>query len=204
MAALRPDWFPDWTGEPSIILASGPSAVLEPIPAGVRIIAANNSWKLAPWADALYASDAEWWQSGTGDAFEGLKVSRSDHPGVRKVELRRTRNAWCDDIIMDPGVIGAGGSSAFQAMNLALQFGSRRIALAGCDCRLDLGVHWHGPHVNGLRDPYPGTAEIWRKRFDAVAPQLEALGAEVVNCSPISALAAYPKATLAETLALWT
>lgn len=204
MTPPSPEWFPDWTGRPCIIIASGPSAVLEPIPQGVRTIAVNNSWQLAPWADVLYASDAEWWQNGSWEEFGGLKVSRSGYPGVRKVSLRKAGHGWCNDLIMEPGVIGAGGSSAFQALNLALQFGSRKLAMVGCDCRLDLGVHWHGSHVNGLKDPYPSTAAIWRRLFDAAAPQFAALGAEVVNCSPVSALTAYPKTGLAETLERWS
>lgn len=108
---------------------------------------------------------------------------------------------WCNRILTDHvGEIGAGGSSCFQALNLAIQFGARRIALVGCDARIDLGKHWHADHAGELRNPHQTTADLWVKSFDDAADELEALGVEVTNCSPVSALTKFPKGTLIEWL----
>ena len=50
---------PEWTGETAFLLGGGPS--LKGFNAeclrGRRVIAINNSWELAPWADVLYFCD---------------------------------------------------------------------------------------------------------------------------------------------------
>jgi hypothetical protein len=83
-----------------------------------------------------------------------------------------------------------GGTSAFQALNLAVQFGASRILLAGVDF---VGDHFHGPHPPALRNPSQAQFTKWRMAFDAAAPTLTAWGVEVLNLSPISALTAYPR-----------
>lgn len=98
------------------------------------------------------------------------------------------------------GVLGAGGNSGFQALNLTVQTGAARIALVGFDMHLAGGVHWHGRHSGGLNNPIPSTVAGWRAGLDAAAPKLAALGVEVVNCSDQSALQAYRRQSLEEFL----
>jgi hypothetical protein len=99
------------------------------------------------------------------------------------------------------GEIGWGGNGGFHSCNLVCQFGPpRRIILVGFDMRTDKGIHWHGRHGNGLSNPIETTAAKWARILDDVAPEFEALGVEVVNTSPISALRAYPKMSLEEAL----
>lgn len=91
-----------------------------------------------------------------------------------------------------------GGNSGFQALNLAVQFGAKRIILVGFDMRLDHGVHWHGPHGKGLNNPRDPLFASWRDALNGAAPTLAALGVEVLNASAISALTAYPIMDLRE------
>jgi len=72
--------------------------------------------------------------------------------------------------------------------------------LVGFDMRLDQGVHWHGRHPRGLNNPAQANFEKWRKVLDAVAEPIKDMGVTVINCSPVSALTAYPKMTFAEAL----
>jgi hypothetical protein len=167
----------------------------------VRAIAVNSSYKLAPWADVLFATDAAWWSAESGaPSFAGMKVSRdaqacTKFPDIYRVRLRKqSGGGWADDMLFDaPGEIGWGGNSGFQAINLAAQFGARRIVLIGLDATVAHGVHWHGKHGGGLRNPTAGTANGWRVRLDKAAPALEKRGIEVVNASPISELTAFRK-----------
>jgi hypothetical protein len=78
-------------------------------------------------------------------------------------------------------------------LNLAIQFGSRRIVLVGYDCRIDIGINWHDGHRHGL--PNKGIVDVirWRKVLDAQAALLKKMGVEVLNASPVSTLTAYPK-----------
>lgn len=71
--------------------------------------------------------------------------------------------------------------------------GARSIVLVGYDMRLDRGVHWHGAHANGLNNPREESLVRWRRAFEAAAPQLAALGVEVVNANVHSGLEVFPK-----------
>lgn len=206
------EWFPDWHNDTCIIVAGGPSASEAPLAAcrGLsRVIVINEGYRLAPWADAVYAADVAWWQNKKGlKEFRGLRVTQSDqvqkmYGGIRRVNLRRTRQ-----IIRSPrGTIAAGSddrgryaNSGFQALNLAVQFGARRIILVGYDMTLECGEHWHGRHEAPLNNPNPDGIAVWRRNLDLAAEYLAVIGVEVLNASKISALEAYPKVDLRDCL----
>lgn len=154
----------------------------------------------------LYASDAIWWAVNGGcPEFMGLKASR--HGGdplpadVRAVSVQQKPRAADDDLIMDPGIIAGGGSSGFQALNLAVQFGCKDIALVGCDATISHGTHWHGDHGQGLKNPLVETADIWREAMNRAGPFLAESGIKVVNCSAVSTITVFPKTTLEDWLA---
>lgn len=160
---------------------------------------------MAPWADALYAADAHWWETKRGcREFRGLRVSQSDqaakmYAGIRQICLRRVAR-----IIRSPkGLIaagsddrGTGANSGFQAINLAVQFGASRLLLVGFDMRIDRGAHWHGEHGGGLSNPTDAGVSRWRAVLDRNAAYFEAVGVDVINCSAVSALRNYRKMDL--------
>lgn len=196
------DWWPDWSGQTGIVVASGPSAKDAPLDAvrgRAKIIAVNNSYQLAPWADALYGCDARWWDSHKGvPSFGGLKISRdvsarNQYPSVRLVRALHGQNVILTE---KRGYIGWGGNGGFHALNLAVQFGCKRIVLVGFDMTLSAGDHWHGSHGGRLNDPRAQQVEAWRQVLDDNADRLASLGVEVLNASPVSALTKYPKVDL--------
>jgi hypothetical protein len=202
---MRPKWYPDWHGETAVIVASGPSAGLVQLARArgkARFIAVNDSWRLAPWSEVLYSADYKWWEHNEGcPEFSGLRVSidrrASEHPtwGVHRVQGHRSDNRMLDD----PGHIG-GTNSGLNALNLAAQFGPAAILLVGFDMCLEYGLHWHGNHPEGMKNPLPGLVERWRRATDDAAAVLKTKGILVINCSPISALKRYPKMDFAEAL----
>lgn len=168
------------------------------------MIAVNESWRLAPWADVLYACDAAWWRLRKGvPEFKGIRVSQDAKAcrefGVNHVELKLSSVQVFTDAA---GVIGSGsrqgGNSGFQAVNLAVQFGATKIILIGFDMH---GEHWHGRHPGGMNNPSPKNFQDWRSAFDGAGAMFKALGVDVFNCSPVSALQAYPKMDIVEALA---
>ena len=74
-----------------VCLGGGPSLHADDVAycrGKATVIAINDSWRLAPWADALIASDAAWWQHYRGvPAYAGLKfcleASAAKWPGVQ-------------------------------------------------------------------------------------------------------------------------
>ena len=194
---------PDWSGKAAVIVASGPSAAdadLAHIRGRAKVIAINESWRLAPWADVLYACDYAWWRHRAGaPEFAGMKIAgdrraASEPWGVDWINVRRV-----DAMVFDePGIVGRiGGASGAQAINLAVNWGARRIALVGFDMRPGRR-HWHPDHTGGLNNPTDSLMRIWARALDRVVPALSERGIRVVNCSPVSALTAYPKMGLAE------
>lgn len=193
------DWFQDWSGDTCAIVASGPSVEPEAIEAlkGVcRVIVINSSFVLAPWADMLYAADGKWWdQNPEARCFEGLKVTPDLQASLRYRQLRLinlvTGNEALENrISMEHGIIGRGGNSAFQALNLCVQFGTRTVVLHGFDF---CGEHWHGRHPRGLRNPRPPALARWAAVLDAEAAALKVIGVEVLNASKTSILKNYER-----------
>jgi hypothetical protein len=203
-------WWMDWRGECVAIIGAGPSAKREDVDQlrdRIHIIAVNESYRLAPWADAVYSCDLAWWQWHKGlNEFTGLKLTHDavacrHYPALKRVQIEQVTS---DEILTDkPSYVGAGGNSGFQAMNLAIQFGATGIALLGIDCNLEHGEHWHGRHAYHMNNPAPSNVKRWRAAFDGVADKIKKMGIDVVNCSPISALANYPKMTVAQALERW-
>jgi hypothetical protein len=208
-----PEWFPRWAGRTVVIVASGPSAGEEDLAAVRASLAAagrrqpvwvtiNASYRLAPWADLLYAADGLFWTRDEGArAFPGLKVTQhvgdAARFGLHCVKLNPKRRTMAFERF---GEIGSGGNSGFQAVNLAAQAGASRIVLVGFDYSLARGVHWHGPHPPGMNNPSARNCERWRGDLDAAAPLLSGLGIEVLNASAYSTLTAFEKRPLRECL----
>jgi hypothetical protein len=204
----RPDWWPDWRDETVAIVASGPSAKkagVELLQDKVRVVAINESWRLVPWADALYGCDTKWWTLHDGvRIFKGLKISAEleackIYKDIKKITITNVRS---DELCIDRlGYVGAGGNSGFQCLNLVVQFGVKRILLVGYDMRIDLGEHWHHRHPMPLSNPHPqDNLPRWRRAIDGIAARLEEMGVTVINCSLVSLLKAYPKMSIEEAL----
>lgn len=164
--------------------------------------------RLAPWADAVYGCDGPWWhhwlKTGAKD-FGGLKLAHdtgvcASFRDVHKIEVRDHDKL----LFAEPGVIGSGGNSGFQALNIAAQFGARRILLVGFDMHGANGVHWYGRNTwRNANNPGDSNYVRWRAAFATQAPVLAAMGIEVVNASAESALTCFPATTIEETLAAW-
>lgn len=127
----------------------------------------------------------------------GDKRAAAGRWGVHVVEIVKQS----DSFLFRPGSVGWGGNGGFHALNLVAQMGPARIVLVGYDMRVDLGLHWHGPHPRGMNNPAARNVARWRRCVDDAAGPIARLGVEVINCSPVSALQAYPKRDFLEVFA---
>jgi hypothetical protein len=195
-----------WPGERAVILAGGPSLTPDQISRvqeahsaqAARVIAVNNCYQIAPWADLLYACDGAWWRKyKDARAFQGLKVTQD--PSV--AGILRVPSEDEDGLSLDPLRIHQGANGGYQAINLAVLLGVREIILLGFDMRASgTRRHWHPDHPLGMNNPNATNFAGWLARFDSVPPDLERAGVRVINCSPGSALTAFPAATLEDAL----
>jgi hypothetical protein len=202
----EPDWWPAWQGDTVVLVASGPSAATVPLEQArgrARVVTVNSSWRLAPWADILFACDYAWWARTEGwQDFEGLRLT-VDARAAREWGLGYVHCLKPDPRIQlgPKGTVGWGGNGGFHVLNLAIQFRAARVLLVGYDMRVDQGLHWHGAHPAGLSNPKARNVEYWRRCVDGAARVAAAEGVEVLNCSPVSALRRFPKADFAEAIA---
>jgi hypothetical protein len=190
-----------WPGATVVCIASGPSLVqddVDDVRGKARVIAINTCYKLAPWADVLYAADEKWWRWHKGvPEFTGLRYSL-DRIAV-KWDVTILSKSSTTGLDMRPTHLARGMNSGYQAINLAVHLGAARIVLLGYDMqRGPKGQeHWHPDHPNGSRSPYPQFAAC----FPSLVEPLKAAGAEVVNCSRVSALKCFPRRELRDVLA---
>lgn len=204
----RPEWFPDWSGETCVIVASGPTAKDAPLEMALgraKFIAINTSWQLCPWADILFACDVAWWNHAHGcPDFEGMKITIDRNASRKYEDIHLVECRKADDrIVLKPlGTVGWGGNSGFHCLNLAVQFGARKIILIGYDMTVANGLHWHGAHPSNMNNPKQGNVDRWRRAVDAAAKVIEPMGIRVINCSPVSRLENYPKMSFEDALAV--
>lgn len=202
-----------WPDSTIVLIASGPSVTKGQVntvkdawvDGRVEVITVNDSYKLAPWASGHYACDPEWW---------AVHVY-----GVRDTNIPYL---WCQDetcceqwglwwtpgpdrnsrrgpsaglyLGEGPQQLNYGNHSGFQTLNIAVRLGAKRILLLGYDlCWSPDGkkAHWFGDHPPSLNRK-PSYAN-WATFYTQARPQLDELGIEVINCSSISAINAFPK-----------
>ena len=189
-----------WPGESVVCVATGPSLTAEDVEFcrnRARVIVVNDAWQLAPWADALMASDANWWRHHQGvPGFPGLKYSLQ--PGAEPW-AQVLRHTGTTGIETDPTSLRCGMNSGAAAINLAVHFGASRVLLLGYDMGPSASkTHFFGDHPKGLRksSPYPAFIE----KFEAMVEPLARLGVRIINCSRVTALRCFERQPLEEAL----
>lgn len=169
-----------WHGQIAVIVGSGPSAVMAPLELlrhRAKFIVVCNSWMLAPWADALFATDEDWWDENNGlPEFKGRKFTPSP----------RTMVKYGLDLFCSTGT-----NSGLRAIYLAERLGADPICLVGFEMHNKRGVHWHKPYER-LRNPGPGQMKTWVEETELAADVFKRRGVQVINCTPGSALTKYP------------
>lgn len=193
---------PVWRGETCVCLASGPSLTREDVEfvrGKARVIAVNNCVQLAPWADVLWATDAQWWRwyPKLHEHFQGLKYSLHVVGTRKPKDVLLLKKGDRFGFASDPRVLNHGGNGGYQAVHLAAHFGVRRIVLLGYDMKMTGGrYHWHRDHPHPTPNIYGG----WRHAFATLAGPLRAAGIEVINCTRETALTCFPTAPLESVL----
>lgn len=165
-----------------------------------KVITVNTTFRLAPWADAHYSSDHDWWAANLpemrlnclGELWTGYATATIADDVKVCPYVKSGRG-----ILKKAGQIAWGGNSGYCAMGLAYQFGAKRIILIGFDMSDPNGKeHWHGSHDNKIKKPF--NFPMWSQRFKEAAIDFEKLGVEVINCSRHTALRCFKRAKLEE------
>lgn len=187
--------------ETFVLIGGGPSLTVEDVEfvrEKARVIAINDAYILAPWAEILYAADRSWIDAHDGAAgFRGLKYSIDSHDPTPRRDWTVLKNTGPLGLERDPTGLRAGLNSGYQAINLAVHCGATQIVLLGYDVSPDgRREHWFEDPPDRQPSPY---AEM-REAFTSLVEPLAALGIEVINCSRRTALTVFPRASLSNAL----
>jgi hypothetical protein len=119
-------------GRTVVVVATGPSLVQEDVDAcrgACPVIVVNDAYRMAPWADVMYACDRQFWdwqkrfhRKALAD-FTGMKFSlaNTDVEGVV-----RLKNTGVTGLELHPTGLRTGLNSGYQAIHLAVNTRTRR------------------------------------------------------------------------------
>lgn len=180
---------------------------------GLPVLAVNDSYRLAPWATALYACDECWWAmhiDAVRRQFTGALWTtywdrcRDKNPAIAKYTLNAIHSVPYNggprrcEMLTRPGEIVQGSNSGLQAVNLAYHYGATAVLLLG----YDMGVaangrrHFFGDHPRGLGND--SNYEQYRRKFAELNPPMP-----VINCSRRTWLECFERVPLADALAMY-
>ncbi len=195
-----------WTGETVVIAACGPSLTQEQIDyvrGKARVIAVNDAYRFAPWADVLYSADYKWWKHHFAklDGVSSIFVTAQHDP--QPVSPRVNLIGYdCDgqkSSFENRGFV-RGSNSGAEAMHLGYLMGPpERILLLGCDCTSQGSkTHFFGKHPPGLE--VGSDYNAFRHSFEVIGREIMKRGVPVINCSPVSTLTCFQKANLEDVI----
>lgn len=196
-----------WPGATVVIIGGGPSLTPWQVDAcrgraNVRVIAVNNAYILAPWADCLYFCDDKWWtwhHKALRD-WRGwiVRLQGGLHNfGDERIKVLRNLD-HASGLSSDRTGLHTGRNSGYQAINLAVHFGAKKIVLLGFDQQADVSeqgvrTHWHKDHPGGTSvDVY----KAMLPNFPTLVQPLAERGIEIVNCTPGSAIQCFRRGNI--------
>jgi hypothetical protein len=187
-----------WPNSTMVLVAGGPSVTAEDVDTcrGHLVLAIKDTIRLAPWADVLYGCDAKWWtHHGPTLNYHGPRFALEDQPFAAPL-----KNTGMTGLETDPIGLRTGKNSGYQAINLAMHLGARRIVLLGYDMQPSpAGAHhWFGAHpYHAYEPPYRAFLDC----FETIVEPLKTLGVTVINATRTTALKVFPQMPLAQALA---
>lgn len=184
------DWKDRLSGKTLIVCASGPSLTIEDVHTISEtknpVFVTNNTFQLAPKADALFFHDPPWWRRYSDEvnrSFKGECITPALVPDPRVLSLHGTG-------------FNAFGNSGAAAISFGIYAGASQIICIGLDCKFDKNgkTHWHGSHVKGLGDAK--SLPKWFVRFDELAIYAHENKVKVINASRDTDLESFERAQL--------
>jgi len=182
----------------AVCIASGPSLTLEDVELVKAwrmesenrfVMVTNTTFKIAPWADALYAVDKKWWDvygAEVVSTFNGKRFCSMPHHAKGIAETVQNRKRFMHH-----------GNSGAAALAYCATGDFERIIMLGYDCTFDgAKKHWHGDHPKPLGNC--GSLVGWQEKFQNVRKCYKS--ANIVNASRRTALKMFERISLEDAL----
>jgi hypothetical protein len=186
-----------------------------------HVIGINVSYLIGDWIDMMFFGDAKF--------YLRYKQSLAKWPGLKVSCSPSTENVpWIKYLMRDPSrpqgisqrknCVSWNQNSGASAISLAAHLGAKRIILLGFDMNVDPTgkKHWHNLYKSATPPPARGNIPPKRHKgrviakippfskhlrgFPEIARNAKAMGIEILNASPDSAITVFPKFSLKELL----
>lgn len=199
-------------GQDAVVVAGGPSLAGFDFSrlAGRNVIAINRAHEFIPTAPVLWWTDARYWRRARASILAHdarWKATGNLEYQLRELDPSVTQYLFtgAEGFDPDPDCLRHGWNGAYAATHLAAHLGPRRIILLGVDLRhggsaKSRNFHSGYPENYGGAPPPDETLERWEAAFSTLAPILAAMGIEVINGSPTSALTIWPRCPIEDAL----
>lgn len=151
-----------------------------------------------PWVDVCWFCDSRW--------FSWHYLNLKEFPGIiahcavslNKVGMHYFLRGKPGGIETREGHVAWNGNAGYSAINFAYHLGCKRVVLLGFDMkRVSGSANWHHDH------PADETKNPWfrfLRRTNFIKRDAEKIGLEIINCTPGSAIDAWPIMSLEEFL----
>lgn len=189
-----------------VVVGSGPSLRKRDVAYAARraeLLVVNDNYRLALKAPWLYACDGDWWDhhiAAVRRDFAG-ECWTQDRAAAARHGLKWIQSVERPGLSTEPTLIHQGGSSGYQAINLAWHFGATKVVLLGFDMTGTGKRHWFGDHPPNLMQTSPEGYATQRAAFETLPGQLRELGLSIINCNSASAIRCLPIMSIEEALA---
>lgn len=202
----------DWQGETVVCIASGPSltdADVEKVRKAhaqgkCKVIVVNDNYLKAPWADHLHFCDAKWYEwhhrKEEFKSFTNVITTLADN--VPDSRVKRLCKGEQKGLSALPDTINHGSNSGYQAVNIAVLRGAKKIVLLGYDMQgqktdKDIKMHWFGDHK--IKTP-PAVCNIWLDCWPSAKECLDFLEIKVIQATRETSLDIFPRQSIGAAL----
>jgi len=178
-----------------------------------HVIGVNTAFLLGEWVDVMFFGDGGFYTSNVVEMNKRTKIKVSSNPNLVKktrifqgVKYVPRDNSHPEGISNKPNRVSWNLNSGAAAINLAHQFGAKRIYLLGFDMKLgeDGNQWWHrhySAHKPGKRrNPKKLPFHRHLKSFPMIANDAKRLGLEIINVSPDSEIPDFKRVKLSDVL----
>jgi hypothetical protein len=176
-----------------------------------HVIGINVAYLIGDWIDMVFFGDSGFYQTHRTRlaVFPGMKITC--HNGASKetwIKFLGRDGRKPRGISSAPNLVSWNGNSGAAAVSVAAHAGAKRIILLGFDMSLngDNRQHWHNLYGRGVinvgderkRRKLPFERHL--RGFEDIARDAQAMGIEILNASPTSAITQFRKLTVKEIL----
>lgn len=176
-----------------------------------HVIGVNAAFLIGTWMDVAFFGDGKFFFSNRRELISYPKLRISCNPNIQN----RKEAVFIKHVLRDGskrygltkrrGRVSWNHNSGGAAINLATQFGAKRIILLGFDMNLDKNnrQHWHSKYKSSNRKNINEKALPFQRHlkcFPMIAADAKRQGVEILNVSPDSAIKEFRKVRLNDLL----